>query len=639
VTGPDLTQELGFGRFSIRPAERQLLVNGEAAVLGARAFDVLLALAQRRDRVVSKQELLDVVWSGRIVEENNLQVQISTLRRILGAQVIATVPGRGYQFTVATEGERAQARPPTAATRDRSNDNLPESTSRLYGRDDDLAALLARLRSHRLVTLIGAGGIGKSTLALAAARAERGRWDDGVWLVELAPVADPALVTAAVAQAIGIQLTGRIKTLDEVVDALRSRTLLLLLDNCEHLLAAVTELVDTVLARSPTVKILATSQEPLHVASEQQIRLPPLAVPADARNANPLDYGALALFEARVQAVDSRFRLAADNLEAAIEICGRLDCLPLGIELAAARVPLLGVEGVRARLGDRLRILTTGRRAGLSRHQTLRGAIEWSHSLLTREEQAVFRRLGVFCGSFGLEAAQRVASDGAIDEWAVLDHLGALVDKSLVTVQADSVPRYRLLETSRPLACEKLDEAGETDSIQRAHAHAVLATFERAFRERWRQSMQSLLNLNLPDLDNLRAAFEWASRSAQESDLLIALAGASAWFLVYAGLVLEGLRRCIAARERVTTTTPAALEARLQLGTAACPRKWRSFAHRGSPGPVDRFGIGERACGRSRCSRSRDARTATKRAARLRSQNQRRPGKFRCGAGARGPPR
>jgi predicted ATPase/DNA-binding winged helix-turn-helix (wHTH) protein len=571
VTDSDLSMEFAFGRFMIRPAERRLLVDGKPVVLGGRAFDLLLALTERRDRVVSKNELLDVVWAGRVVEENNLQVQISTLRRILGPETIATVPGRGYQFTAVPEGAQAVGTALAPATmRDRSQDNLPESTSTLYGRDEDLAALLTLLGSHRLVTLTGAGGIGKSTLALAAARAERERWDDGVWLIELMPVADPALVPAVVAQALGIQLAGRKAPRDEVADALRSRKLLLLLDSCEHLLAAVTEFADTVLARSQSVKILATSQEPLHIAAEQQVRVPPLALPADAdaRNANPLDYGALALFEARVQAIDSRFRLDDGSLDAAIEICRRLDCLPLAIELAAARVPLLGIEGIRGRLDDRFRILTTGLRAGLSRHQTLRAAIEWSHSLLTAEEQAVFRRLAVFCGSFGLDAAQRVASDAEIDEWTVLDHLGALVDKSLVAAQLGAVPRYRLLETSRALACEKLEEAGEADSIRRAHAQAVLAAFERAFRARWRQSTQSLLDLNLPDLDNLRAAFEWASRSPYEADLLIALAGASAWLWRSAGLSLEGLRRCTEAMARITALTPAGLEARLQLARA-----------------------------------------------------------------------
>jgi predicted ATPase/DNA-binding winged helix-turn-helix (wHTH) protein len=569
VTDSDLSMEFAFGRFMIRPAERRLLLDGKPVVLGGRAFDLLLALTERRDRVVSKNELLDVVWAGRVVEENNLQVQISTLRRALGPQAIATVPGRGYQFTAVPEGAQAggTALAP-AAIRDRSQDNLPESTSTLYGRDGDLAALLTLLGSHRLVTLTGAGGIGKSTLALAVARAERERWDDGVWLIELAPVADPALVPAVVAQALGILLAGRKAPRDEVADALRSRKLLLLLDNCEHLLVAVTEFADTVLARSQSVKILATSQEPLHIPAEQQFRVPPLALPADARSANPLDYGALALFEARVQAIDSRFRLDDGSLDAAIEICRCLDCLPLAIELAAARVPLLGLEGVRLRLGDRFRILTTGLRAGLSRHQTLRAAIEWSHSLLTAEEQAVFRRLGVFCGSFGLDAAQRVASDAEIDEWTVLDHLGALVDKSLVAAQPGAVPRYRLLETSRALACEKLEEAGEADSIRRAHAQTVLAAFDRAFRARWRQSTQSLLDLNLPDLDNLRAAFEWASRSPYEADLLIALAGASAWLWRSAGLSLEGLRRCTEAMARITALTPAGLEARLQLACA-----------------------------------------------------------------------
>jgi predicted ATPase/DNA-binding winged helix-turn-helix (wHTH) protein len=561
-----VTVPLRFGRAEVRPSERQLLVDGRPVGLGARAFDVLLALVERRDRIVAKNELLDCVWPGLVVEENNLQVQISSLRKALGPQAIATIPGRGYRFTLVPDGTQAKAvAPAPAAILDPSQGNLPESVSTLYGRDEDLAALLAELGSHRLVTLRGAGGIGKSTLALAAARAERGRWPDGVWLIDLSPIANAALVPATVAQALGIQLASGTSPLDGLADALRSRALLLLLDNCEHLLPAVTQLANVVLARSHSVKIVVTSQEPMHIAAEQQVCVPPLAVPADALSANPLTYGALALFEARVQAIDLHFRLDEGNLDAAIEICRGLDCLPLAIELAAARVPLLGVEGVRARLDDRFRILTVGPRTGPGRHQTLRAAIEWSHALLTTDEQAVFRRVAAFCGSFGLDGAQRVASDARIDEWAVLDHLGALVDKSLVAAQPGEVPRYRLLETARALAWEKLDEAGETDSIQRKHALAVLACFERSFRDRWRESTQSLLDLNLPELDNLRAAYEWASRMPHEDDLLISIAGASAWIWQPAGLWLEGAQRCSKAIGRITATTPIGLEARLQL--------------------------------------------------------------------------
>jgi len=562
VAASDSSGNFEFGRFAIRPAERRLLVNGGPVALGARAFDLLLTLAEHRDRVVSKNELLDLVWPGLIVEENNLQVQISTLRRILGPQAIATVPGRGYRFT-ATAAAAAVVAPGKAPTPDRSLGNLPESVSTLYGRDQDLAALLALLRSHRLVTLTGAGGIGKSTLALAAARAERGRWENGVWQIELAAVADPALVPGTVAQALEIQLAGRKTQLDELVDALRSQEILLLLDNCEHLLAAAAQLADAVLARSRAVRILTTSQEPLHVEAEQQFRVPPLAIPTEAHSVHPADYGALELFEARVQAIDPRFRLGPDNLDAAIEICRRLDCLPLAIELAAARVPLLGVEGVRGRLDDRFRILTSGRRVAPTRHQTLRTAIEWSHSLLTADEQAVFRRLGVFHGSFGLDTAQRVAGGPAIEEWAVIDHLGTLVDKSLVVPQEGEVPRYRLLETARALASEKLEGAGEAEAIRRAHADAMLATFERSFQQQWRRPTSLLLSLNLPDLDNLRAAFEWAKQSPCEGELLIAIAGASAWIWGPAGLGLEGVQRCMQALDRITETTPTALDAAL----------------------------------------------------------------------------
>ena len=579
-----------FGRFEISPSQRSLWVDGVPAMLGSRAFDLLLSLYERRDRVVPKHDLIELVWPGLVVEENNLQVQISTLRKLLGPQAIATIPGRGYQFTAALDDAAAASEKPstldlpTAALASVAGNahaapkappsttappsNLPESLSTLYGRDEDVAALVALIKTHLLVTVVGAGGIGKTRLAQAAAHRLRDAWTDGAWLVELAPCSDPELVPSFIAQALSVKLAGAKTAQEEIVAALRPQRLLLVLDNCEHLLGSCAVLATAVLAQAPGVTLLATSQEPLHLADEQQFRLQPLAVPAGAAETNASEAGAVALFAARAHSADPRFELNANNLEAVIEICRRLDGIALAIELAAARVPLLGVNGVRARLDDRFKVLTAGARVALRRHQTLRATVEWSHSLLSEVEQAVLRRLGVFVGSFALSSAQYVATDARIDEWAALDHLGALVDKSLVVAETSAEPRYRLLETTRAFALAKLHEQGETAGTLRRHAEAMGALLERSLEERWTVPSQVRTLRYLPELDNVRAALDWAAATTDSggSETLIALTGASLGLWRVAGLRIEGLRRYVAANERVGATTAANLEARLHWG-------------------------------------------------------------------------
>jgi len=435
--------------------------------------------------------------------------------------------------------------------------------SRLYGREDEMSRLIALLASHRFVTLVGAGGIGKTRLAQTAALSLCDRFDDGVWMAELSSVNDAVLVPNVVAQALGIALSGNIAALQELTDTLRCKKLLLVLDNCEHLTETVSLLAQAILTRAPEVALLATSQEPLHLADEQQFRLHPLAVPLDAQSAGAREFGAIALFEARVRALDPRFETNDRNLNAVIEICRRLDGVPLAIELAVARVPVLGVDGVRARVDDRFRVLTAGARFALQRHQTLRAAIEWSVSLLSVNEAAVVRRLGVFVGSFDLDCAQRVAADETISDWAVLDHLAALVDKSLVVVEQTVEPRYRLLETTRAFALERLHEAGETDATLRRHAHAVLAVFERSFEERREPDVNIWLERYLPDLNNLRAALDWSAGVDGDAELQIALTGAATWIWILTSQRSEGLHRANQAIARISPTTPPALEARL----------------------------------------------------------------------------
>ena len=450
-----------------------VLIDGTPAKIGARAFDVLLALVERRERVVPKRELMDLVWPKLVVEEGNLLVHMVALRKLLGPRAIATIPGRGYRFALpidAVIGDRsAESAPPSAAIRG----NLPASPRAVRSRAGPGRQCDALLREHAVVSIVGAGGIGKTRLALAAAAAARFELPDGRWWVELAPINEGAQVPSSIAGALGMQLPAGRPPQEALAMALASKSLLLVLDNCEHLADDIAPLIDLLRARAPNVRLLVTSQESLKCRDEQVYRLGALAVPASAQLEEATEFGAVALFVERAHAVDSRFRLANDNVEVVVDICRRLDGIPLAIELAAARVPLLGVHGLHARLNQMFNVLTGGTRMKLRRHQTLRAALEWSHGLLSADEQTVFRRLGVFAGGFTLELAQQIVDDEHIDQWLVLDLLGHLVDKSLVIADGEAEPRYRLLETTRAFALEQLGAAGESEAMLRRHAQVI----------------------------------------------------------------------------------------------------------------------------------------------------------------------
>ncbi len=557
-----------FPGVEVRSIERELVVDGQPVALGARAFDLLLALIDGGERLLAKSELLDRVWPGLVVEENNLQVQISTLRKALGPHAIATVPGRGYRLALAPIDappvKIASATPPAvppqldAVVGVRSN--LPAHTAPLFGREADVLAVEELLHRHPLVTIAGAGGMGKTRLAQGVATRVGERFPDGAWWIELAALGASDLVGPAVARVLGVHIGGERSLRDGIVTVLKPQHALLVLDNCEHVLDEVATLVDAICAGAPHVRLLVTSQEPLKTSEEHVYRLGSLAVPSKGGPVRADDFGALELFIARARAVLPRFEADARALPAIAEICSRLDGIPLAIELAVARLPLLGLEGLRLRLDERFKVLTGGSRMLLRRHQTLRATLEWSHNLLAPHEQAVLRRLGVFAGSFTLDSAQAVAHDAAIDEWAVLESLGALVDKSLVLAEGGHAPRYRLLETTRAYALERLGDAGETATTLRRHALA-LATLLRRYEDdvkRWRPIPEDRAAL-AAEVDSLRAAMTWAQE--EDATLLLELAAHSSNVWIYAGLNVEGMNRCAAARECLRPETPLPVQA------------------------------------------------------------------------------
>ena len=558
-----------FDRFELHARDRRLLSEGKTVPVGPRAFDVLVALLERAGELVSKDELLERAWAGLVVEENNLQVQVSTLRKFLGAEAIATIPGRGYRFAlpVSCEGSPPLSPPDDARTTasSTSNTDLPE----LYGRSADLAVLNDMIVANPVVTIVGPAGIGKTRLAEAAAREANDAFPDGVQWVEFAQLADPALVTITVSRALGIAVGDPDTALDLTVQALAGRRLLLVLDNCEHLLDAVDLVVSALRKNASSVHVLATSQELLRHPDEHVYRLGGLALPAEASVASARDAGATALLVARVQSLEPAFALSEANVAAVVDVCRRLDGIPLALELAAARVPLLGVQGVCERLDERFRLLTAGSRLAMRKHQTLRAALEWSYSLLSEPEQHVFDRLGVFAGGFSLEAAQKLAGDDTIDEWAVLDHLGALVNKSLVIADATNAARYRMLETTRAFALERLANRHDTPRVTRRHAEVMRALFERFWSDMVRDvPVAARFAQFAPDLDNLRAAVRWA----METDLrmavaLVGAAGAS-YYLDWLQVKSEGWNWCRSLKPLIDESIPPLEAARFWLACA-----------------------------------------------------------------------
>jgi len=532
-----------FGQVEVQVTERTVRVDGHAAPLGARAFDILLALIEHRDRVVTKNELLDSVWPGLVVEENNLAVQVSALRRVLGPQTIATVPGRGYRFAAplvaaAPAAPAAQAVPVAAPT---GPPAPPAPAGPLLGRDDDLVALARLLHDSRLVTLVGAGGIGKTSLALALAHLRQGSCRDGVAWVSLSELADPQLVPRAVSQAAGLPAVAGDEALPALAEALRPLQMLLVLDNAEHLLDGVQALVGAIALKAPEVQLLVTSQAVLKLDGEHVFRLGPLSLPApDAPLAEAEAHGAVALFAEQARAADRRFALTDANVGTVVALCRHLDGTALAIKLAAARLPLLGLQGLAARLSDRLKLLGGGSRSAPARQQTLRAALDWSHGLLDPEAQLVFRRLGVFAGGFTLDTAAAVAGGGALDEWQVIDVLGELVDRSLVEADAGPQPRYRMLETAREYARLQLDEAHERETIQERHAQALAALMDAAYEAYWGSADKAWLEAFEPEIDNVRLALAWST--LRRPDLALRLAGSASVGFLLTGQAPEARR-------------------------------------------------------------------------------------------------
>jgi predicted ATPase/DNA-binding winged helix-turn-helix (wHTH) protein len=473
-----------IGRFQLDPQMRTLSGAAGRVHIGGRAFDILACLAASRGRPVTKDELLRHVWPDTIVEENNLQVHLSTLRKALGTDrnLIVTLPGRGYQLArqsahAAQTPESQNANP--SSSLQRISGDLPEHAGELFGRDIAIQEIAALVPRTRAVTLVGAGGIGKTCLASAVARRIAEQFDDGVYFASLAAHSDPATVLNAVADACGLVFAAGTASAALVATALAGRQCLLVLDNAEHVIDVVADLTEALTRVNPELRVLTTSREPLRAIAESVYRVQPLAVPASHAQCHDVrGHAAVRMFLQRVRALQPAFGDDAASVALVGDVCRRLDGIPLAIELAAARAATLGIGGLHRRLDDRLNMLTGGRRTAPPRHRTLRATFDWSYALLDPATRTVFRRLAQFAGTFRIEEACALAADSEIAPTHVMTSAIELAEKSLLEVEFEGTStRYRLLESTRAYAREKLREEGEEPGIASAQMRALAARF------------------------------------------------------------------------------------------------------------------------------------------------------------------
>jgi len=558
MAAPGASVRYRFQRFELQPDERRVLASGEHVHLGPHAFDVLVALVERSGYLVTKDDLLRRVWGKVVVGDNTLQAHISALRKVLGADSIATVSGRGYRFTLEVTQVRVAAQAPAEAQKH----NLPHDLTSFIGRETELAELARLLDRARLLTLTGAGGCGKTRLAIQLARQQTPAYPDGAWLVELAALNDAALLPQAIANVLGIKEKAGARLIDSVVEHLAPRAVLLVLDNAEHLIEACAKLAESLLQRCARLVVVVTSRERLAITGEQSYRVPSLSVPDEQDDLSPESIAAcesarLFIDRARLQRAD--FAITAQNCAAIASICRRLDGIALALELVAARVRTLSAEQLSLGLDQRFELLTEGSRTALPRHRTLRALIDWSHDLLDDAEKAMLRRVSVFSGGWTLDAVTQVCRGDDARDAQIREVLASLVDKSLISAEvAEDAVRYALLETVREYALGRLKESGEEERVRRAHLACYVAVVEDVLTKLKGAQQQAGLDRLEAEHDNLRAALTLCLMPGEDAAAGLRLVGTLAWFWAVRGYLGEGrdwLERMLAATESLPPTS------------------------------------------------------------------------------------
>jgi predicted ATPase/DNA-binding winged helix-turn-helix (wHTH) protein len=483
MNGAD-SASVAFGPFCLSPGTRVLENNGVPVALGDRALDILIVLVERAGEVVSQKALMSRTWRDLIVSPGNLRVHMTALRKALGdgragARYIENVVGQGYCFIAPVRRTSTVDMTVTASTHAPGSSlellrGLPPAMMRMIGRDETVRTIAADLRVDRFVTIVGPGGMGKTTVAVAIAHAMRAEFSGRAYFVDIGAISDPTALISAVASTLGLDGASSQAIL---IAWLRKTRMLLVLDNCEHVIDAVATLAETIFSEAPQVHILATSRESLRVEGEHIYWLRPLESPPPGPGVSAvtaLTFPAVQLLVERATASDSRFELTDANAPMVAQICGRLDGIALAIEFVAGRIGTHGLEGTAGLLNKRLGLHWQGRRTALPRHQTLHSLLDWSYGLLSQLERRVLRRLSIFIGAFTLDAAQAVAAEAGIDATQLAEAVDQLIAKSLLSVTPEPAASFRLLETTRLFALGKLEESGEVDTTAARHARYLL---------------------------------------------------------------------------------------------------------------------------------------------------------------------
>jgi predicted ATPase/DNA-binding winged helix-turn-helix (wHTH) protein len=560
-----------FGAWEIDLARREMRLRGVQVEVGGRAFEIVEVLVKSPGQLIDKYDLMNRVWPGAAVEENTLQAHISALRKALGPDrgLLKTVAGRGYQllgdWVVQREKSAAAVTQPirTSAT------NIAALSKALIGRAAAEAQLSELLSTYRMVTMTGPGGIGKTVLAQAVARNLLATSEFDSYLVELAPLTDPALTPVAVATVLGLKRVDDAISLEAIAREIGARKLLLVLDNCEHLIEATARLADALVRSCPNTTILATSREALRIDGECVYRVPPLEIPGqrDDGDLDILERSAVQLLIAKTKALNADFSARREDLQLMAAISRQLDGIPLAIEFAAARVATLGLQQVAARLEDRFNLLTGGLRTALPRQKTLLATLDWSYELLSETEAGMLRHLGVFNGGFSLEAVAAVMD--SLDTVAVADGMAGLVGKSLVTVDLQAGDdHYRLLDTTRAYALEKLRGGGEHREAARRHAEYFRTALIRAESDSnpfpqadWQRRYDRFLS-------NVRAGLDWAFSSDGDKQLGAALTAAAVPLWAHLSLFGECRERTEVALGQLNDGASDSTRLRMQLSAA-----------------------------------------------------------------------